>query len=64
MAKVNPIQIQKHLRGMDYPASKADVLRALEQNGADDETRNTLKQLPDETYETPADVSKAIGAID
>ncbi len=64
MAKVNPIQIQKHLKGMDYPASKADVLRALEQNGADDETRNTLEQLPDETYETPANVSKAIGTID
>lgn len=63
MAQVNPIQIQKHLKGMDYPASREDIIRHAEENGADEDALNTLEQLPDEEFETPADVSKAIGQI-
>ena len=61
---VNPIQIQKYLKGVDYPASKSDLLENAERNGADKDTRTTLEQLPDEEYETPADVSQALGKID
>lgn len=64
MSKVNPIQVQKFLKGLDYPASKQDVLQKAEQEGADDDVRSTLEQLPDEEFQTPADVSKAIGQID
>ncbi len=64
MAKVNPIQLQKHLKGMDYPASKQDLIEHAKQHGADENVRSTLEQLPDEEYETPADVSKAVGAIE
>jgi hypothetical protein len=60
---VNPIQIQKFLKGVDYPASKEDVLANAERNGADEDVRTTLDQLPDEEYETPADVSQALGNI-
>lgn len=61
MAKVNPIQLQKHLKGMDYPASKQDLINHAKQQGADENALSALEQLPDEQYETPADVSKAIG---
>jgi hypothetical protein len=61
---VNPIQIQKFLKGVDYPASKEDLLANAERNGADEDVRATLEQLPDEEYETPADVSQALGKID
>ena len=47
--------------GLDYPASKEDLMERAEQEGADQEVRSILEQLPDQTYETPADVSKAIG---
>ena len=30
---VNPIQIQKFLKGVDYPASKSDLLRNAERRG-------------------------------
>ena len=30
---VNPIQIQKFLKGVDYPASKSDLLRNAEREG-------------------------------
>ncbi|GAA5534887.1 DUF2795 domain-containing protein [Deinococcus aluminii] len=64
MAKINPIQLQKHLKGVDYPASKQDLVQAAEQNGADENVRAALDQLPDEQYQTPADVSKALGDVE
>jgi hypothetical protein len=64
MAKVNPIQLQKYLKGMDYPASKQELIAHAEQQGADENVRATLEQLPDEQFQTPADVSQAIGQIE
>ncbi|GAB4367196.1 MAG: hypothetical protein Kow00121_05250 [Elainellaceae cyanobacterium] len=64
MAKVNPIQLQKHLKGMDYPASKQEILDHAKKQGADRDACATLERLPDEQYETPADVSKAVGQIE
>lgn len=64
MAKANPIQIQKHLKGVDYPASKQDLIKHAQQQGADENIRSVLEQLPDEEFETPTDVSKAIGDIE
>lgn len=61
MAKVNPIQLQKHLKGVDYPVSKEDLIKHAKQQGADEDALSALEQLPDEQYETPTDVSKAIG---
>ncbi|MBD2464455.1 DUF2795 domain-containing protein [Oscillatoria sp. FACHB-1407] len=61
MAAVNPIQLQKHLKGMDYPASKQSLIEHAKKHGADKTALSALEQLPDEEYETPADVSKAIG---
>ncbi len=64
MAGVNPIQIEKFLKGIDYPAKKADLIKRAEQNGADEQVRATLQQLPEQQFDSPADVSKAVGAID
>ena len=61
MAKVNPIQLQKYLKGVDYPASKENLIKQAQQQGADEDALSALKQLPDEQYATPTDVSKAIG---
>ena len=61
---INPIQIQKFLKGVNYPASKNDLLQNAEGQGADEDARAALEQLPDEEYESPADVSKALGNID
>jgi hypothetical protein len=64
MAKVNPIQVQKFLSGMHYPAKKDDVVTHAKSKGADEKVIDTREQLPDNNYVTPADVSKAIGQIE
>jgi hypothetical protein len=58
MAHANPIQIQKFLKGVDYPASKADLIENAEKMGADENIRASLEQLPDKEFQTPADVSE------
>jgi len=63
MAKINPIELQKHLKGVDYPASKEDVIAKAKENGADQELQSALENLSDEQFETPADVNKAIGNL-
>lgn len=64
MAQANPIEIQKYLKGMNYPASQQDVVQHAQDNGADDDTIAVLEKLPDQQYETVADVSKEIGNIE
>jgi len=63
MAHVNPIQVQKFLKGVDYPASKAELLDKAKSMGADENIRASLEQLPDEDFQTPADVSQAFGRL-
>lgn len=64
MAKVNPIQLQKHLKGVDYPASKQDLIKHAQQQGADENALSALQQLPDEEYESPTDVTKAVSNVE
>ncbi|MBD2255527.1 DUF2795 domain-containing protein [Nostoc parmelioides] len=65
MAKANPVQIQKHLKGVDYPASKQELIQHAQKQGAEQKIISLLEQLPeDEEYENPTDVNKALGEID
>lgn len=61
--KPNPIQLQKHLKGVSYPASRQDLLKAADANGANEEISSFLEQLPDQEYQTPADVNEAYGKL-
>jgi Protein of unknown function (DUF2795) len=64
MSKANPISLQKYLKGIDYPAQKQDLIDHAQQHGANEDVISTLEQLPEEEYETPAEVSKAVGAAE
>jgi hypothetical protein len=63
MSTVNPIQLQKYLKGVDYPAKKQDLLNAAQRNDADENVRATLERLPDQTFNSPNDVSEALGKL-
>jgi hypothetical protein len=57
---VSPIDIQKALSGMDYPARKEDIVRLAEQNGADSKVLEALNKIEDREYEGPSGVSSAV----
>ncbi|MBN3820475.1 DUF2795 domain-containing protein [Paraburkholderia sp. Se-20369] len=59
----SPIDIQKALKGMHYPAAKADVLRCAERSHADRDVIDLLMRIPDREYGTPASVSKELGRL-
>jgi hypothetical protein len=62
MAKINPIELQKSLKGVDYPAKKDDIVKAAEKNGADDDVMEALKNISEDTFEKPTDVTKALSS--
>jgi predicted outer membrane protein len=59
MAHANPIQIQKYLKGIDYPTSKAALIENARSLGADESICACLEQFPDEDFQTPDQVSQA-----
>jgi hypothetical protein len=61
--KLNPIRLQKHLKGMAYPAQKEELVRRAAEQGADEDLLSTLRRLPDREYATPAQVSAAVGSL-
>ncbi|MFJ4220172.1 DUF2795 domain-containing protein [Curtobacterium luteum] len=60
MANPNPIEIQKYLSGIDYPASKDDIVATAEREGATGDALEALKNIPDGEYDAPTAVSSAI----
>ncbi|MGZ2749500.1 DUF2795 domain-containing protein [Burkholderia stagnalis] len=59
----SPVDVQKALKGITYPACKADVVECAERSHADREVIDMLKRIPDREYRTPASVSKALGRL-
>ncbi len=64
MADFSPTDVQKHLSGLEYPASKDEVLSTAEAQGMDDALLQRLREnLGSETYESPADVMSELGGV-
>jgi hypothetical protein len=57
---VSPIDIQKALGGMDYPATKEQIVKHAQDNGAGDDVIQALKGIGDREYEGPSGVSQAV----
>jgi hypothetical protein len=58
---MNPIDVQKNLKGVSYPASRDDLVAAAEQNGGDSDLVEQLQGLNENEFESPAEVMKALG---
>lgn len=56
----NPIEVQKYLGGIDYPASKDDIVASAREAGAGDDVLDALGGIPDKQYEAPTEVSQAV----
>jgi len=58
---LNPIDVQKNLKGVSYPASRDDLVAAAQENGGDDELLDALRGLDRDEFEAPAQVMEALG---
>jgi uncharacterized protein DUF2795 len=58
----SPAEVQKALKGADYPASRDDLIELARDNEAPDEVVDELEDnLEEEEYENPAAVMAELG---
>ena len=57
----SPAEVQKFLKGIDFPAAKQDLIQHAEDNNAPYHVIEVLNLMPDREYTSAADVAKGIG---
>ena len=57
----NPVDVQKALKGADYPASKSDLVALAQRNGAPEEVIQALQAADGEQFDGPDAVQRALG---
>ncbi|MEU9884469.1 DUF2795 domain-containing protein [Sphaerisporangium sp. NPDC051011] len=60
MTQTDFIHVQKYLSGVDYPASKQQLVDHAKKKGADEQAMKALGRLPDREYDGPNGVSKEL----
>jgi hypothetical protein len=55
----NPVQMQKFLPGVEYPARRDELVSHAKSRGADEKLLDLLKRIPDREHEGPNVVRKA-----
>lgn len=53
-------EVQKALKGAEYPASSEELADLAEENGADEEVVDAIRGIDEDDLESPADVMKAL----
>jgi hypothetical protein len=56
----NPVDIQKALTGVDYPTTREKLVECAKHNRANTDIVDLIDKLPDQNYDSPTAVSKAI----
>ncbi len=56
----NPVDVQKNLKGADYPASGEELASTAESNDAPDDLIEQLRSLGDENFSGPDQVMAAL----
>lgn len=57
---LNPIDVQRHLKGIDYPARRGELVSAARSNGAPDDIVSALEGMDDTEYSGPDQVMAAL----
>lgn len=61
MAEATPVEIQDKLEGIDYPATKQQLISFAQDHGEKNpDVIDILSRIPDQMYNSPIDVSKAV----
>lgn len=58
----SPIELQRHLKAIDYPCNKDEVIATARSQGAPKEVMADLEQLPEQEYGSPTDITHALGS--
>ncbi len=61
MAKTNPKEVERALAGMEYPATKEELVIYARDNDVEELIIAQLESLPEQEYDSGADVAEAVG---
>lgn len=64
MGGQSPSNVSHHLKGIDFPAGRDDLMEQAHKNGAAPEVIEMIRRMPDDEYTNMADVMKAYGEAD
>lgn len=64
MAHVNPVEVEKSIKGINFPAKKQELVKHAQEHGANREVIDTIEHLPKDNFNNAADVAKAVGEMD
>lgn len=64
MATINPIQLQKFLKGASYPMGRDDLVALAKDNDADADVLEALGAIEDRQYDGPNAVSHELSEAD
>ena len=59
----NPIEVQRFLEGVGYPTRKERLAEEARSRGASRDVRETIERLPERQFDSPTEVSEAIGSM-
>ncbi|CAM5390308.1 hypothetical protein SALBM135S_08053 [Streptomyces alboniger] len=60
MADISPIDLQKALKGAEYPSSRDDLVSLAQSNGADESLVSKLSDASKGQFDGPDEVQKAV----
>ncbi len=60
----SPANVQAHLKGVHYPATKKDLTATAKRNGASPYILHILERMPEDEFGGPQDVMKAYGEVE
>ncbi len=59
--EVDPIEVQRHLGGVEYPVKKDELIAAADRNDAPQAVVEALQALDQEEFDGPDEVQAALG---
>lgn len=60
----SPSNILHHLKGVDFPADRNSLIEQAQKNNAEGDILDILRQMPDQKYQSMADVLKGVGRVE
>jgi hypothetical protein len=62
-ARSHPVEVQSFLEGVGYPTRKERLVEEARSQGASRDVRETIERLPEKQFDSPTEVSEAIGSL-
>ena len=60
----SPANVTHHLKGIHFPAQKQDLVKQAKKNGAEKDIMDVLNGMPDDEFDSIAEVMKAVGEVE